>query len=335
MLVWGALMIGGCRGELPGDTWIGTPLSERPTANPSTLTSAAALEIPPPPPEEPRPTPMPRGAGLPPDPGAALPSAPSDAETRRLIAEADALARRGDIDEAVALLESAARRAPSDPHLALAQGRILRRAARPAQAITAWRRALTLTPDHPDALYGLATDLLALDRTSEALDPSERLAAARPDDPAVARLRAVLLERAGDADGALAARAELVRRDDPGARRALGDTLARQGRHAQAADAFAAAAADAPDDPDLALRHGTALALAGRLDAAEQALVKSTKLAPGAATGWQQLARVREQRGDRAGAIAALQALIDNVEGVDADSVRARIERLAAADGAE
>lgn len=333
MLVWGAL-IGGCRGELPGDEWIGTPLSERPMATPSTLTSAAALEIPPPPPEEPRPTPMPRGAALPPDPGAA-PIVPSDADTRRRLAEAEALARRGEVDAALAVLDGAADRAPGDLAIPLAQGRILRHANRPAQAVSAWRRALALAPDNPDALYGLTADLLALDRVDEALAPSERLAAARPDDPAVARLRAVLLERAGDADGSLAARAALARGDDPSARRALGDALARQGRHAEAADAFAAAAARQPDDPDLALRLGTALAFAGRLDAAEQALVKSTSLAPGAATGWQQLARVREQRGDRAGAMAALQALIDNVEGVDADAVRARIERLAAADGAE
>lgn len=338
MLVMTAL-VGGCRDRVaPGEDWLGTPLSARPAV--ASAVPIPAAPAPPPAPateERPRPTPMPRGPALPPPPDEITPLLPGDPAIRALIATAESQAASGDIDAALATLRDAARSAPDDAGIPLAEGRISLKAGRHTEAVTAFRRVLGALPAQPDALYGHAYALLRLGRAAEATTAIDKLARLQPGDLRIERLRAAVLDSAGDGDAALAVRAEIAQKEDGAtARRELGDALARQGRHADAAEVFAQAAAAAPDDAGLRLRLGTALGLAGRLDAAEATLEASTRLAPSTGAGWQALARVREQRGDAEGAARAWESMLANVAGADATAIRARIERLraGAADGA-
>lgn len=337
MLVWAALA-GGCRERVaPGEEWLGTPLSTRPEVA-SVAPIAPAFEPPPAPrpiaDEPPRPLPMPRGAGLPPLPEEATPIPPGDPAIRALIATAESQATAGDLAAALATLRDAAARAPDDPAVPLVEGRVLQAAGRHADALTAFRRVLRDVPTHTDALYGVAYALLRLGRPADAVATVDRLARlthGQPGDLRVERLRAAVLDAAGRGDAALAVRAGIAQKEDGAtATRELGDALARQGRHADAAEAFAKAAAAAPDDADSRLRLGTALGLAGQLDAAERALEESTRLAPKTAAGWQALARIREQQGDREGAARAWESLLANVGPADETAIRARIERLRA-----
>lgn len=316
-------------------SWIGTPIADRPAPTP---TAPVELEEPEQsseiddeaPSELPRPVAMYLGAsGLPADPPAGEADA-GDAEVRALIAEAEALAAKGDLDGAVATLRRAATRAPRDPAVALAEGQIYQRAGRYSDAAVAFRRVRGRAPDDTEALYGEAFALLKLGRAGQARPLVEALARLRPDDVQVERMRAAVLAGGGDVDGMLAARARIADKEEgASARRELGDALARAGKHAEAAEAFARAAEAAPEDARLRLRQGTALGLAGDLAGAEKALKESARLSPADPSAWRALAKVREKRGDLAGAEAALVQMLEKADGTAADA--ARLERLRAA----
>lgn len=343
MVVGGALYVGCAESGRPvsGGAWIGTPISARPAPTPTPPVEATPADDPAEaaddaPAELPRPVPMALGAGLPPIAAPAGEAVPGDAEVVALIEQARAMASAGDFEGAIATLRRASARAPKDPAVALAEGRIHQGAGRHADAVTAFRRARGRGEPTAEGLYGEAYALLQLGRAGEATGLVDALARLRPGDVQVERLRAAVLAGGGDIDGSLQARARLAEKEDGvAARRELGDALARAGRHAEAADAFERAAAAAPDDAALHLRLGTARGLAGDLAGAERALATSTRLAPGDPAGWQALARVRQQRGDRAGAADALEALLDRAGGSDDAAVRARIERLRAPAGEE
>jgi predicted Zn-dependent protease len=89
---------------------------------------------------------------------------------------------------------------------------------------------------------------------------------------------------------------------DPQARFFLGKALAAQGKHRDAAAAYAAAYASDPLDHDIALAHGQALLRAGRGDEAERVLTKLAADHPEAAGPLAELARAHAAREDYAGA---------------------------------
>ena len=86
------------------------------------------------------------------------------------------------------------------------------------QALTAFRRALELRPDYPDALVSLGQTLLMMRRPFDAIPPLERTVALRPSFRAAWTL--------------------------------LGRARGMTGDHAGAADAFGRAVAIAPADTD-------------------------------------------------------------------------------------
>ncbi|HZN54974.1 MAG TPA: tetratricopeptide repeat protein [Candidatus Polarisedimenticolaceae bacterium] len=91
---------------------------------------------------------------------------------------------------------------------------------------------------------------------------------------------------------------------DPAASFFLGKALSAQGKHREAAEAYAAAYAADPADHDAALAHGQALLRARHLDEAERVLQAAIDLHPEAAGPLAELARARFQRGDVAAALA-------------------------------
>lgn len=104
------------------------------------------------------------------------------------------------------------------------------------------------------------------DRLARWLPLVDRLAAAAPDDPSAAALRALLAARAGDSATALveAARAG-AHAPSPQAPARWSDHLRYHHAFEPAATLLEAARARWPDDVDLALRHGCTLAELGRL----------------------------------------------------------------------
>lgn len=340
-IVVGVALCGACVESgrpVSGGQWIGTPIADRPLPQPTPpVEVSSADEAGDDPPEEPvaelpRPIPMNLGpSGLPTVPGDAEDGGP---EVRALLEQARALAAAGKLDDAIATLRRAATRAPRDPAVALAEGQIYQRAGRYSDAAVAFRRVRNRAPDDPDALYGEAFALLKLGRAAQAGPLVEALARQRPNDVQIERMRAAVLAGSGDVDGMLAARARIADKEEgAGARRELGDALARAGKHAAAAAAFGQAAAADPADARLRLRQGTALGLAGDLAGAERALETSARLAPGDPAAWRALAQVRQKRGDLAGAEKALATMLEKSGGTPADE--ARLERLRTARAAE
>lgn len=329
-----------CAEPIPPDgaAWLGTRLSERPAPGtaaavspvdgPEEVEPSATAAA-----EEPADLPRPQPMAAPAFPGASPRGAADsvDGEIADLIALAHRQAAAGDLAGAVATLRRAQIRDRDVPDVPMALGRIMQQAGRYTEAEAAFREVLRLSPSMPEALYGRAFALLKLNRLAEARGVVERLRTLRPLDVQVERMYAAVLSGSGEVDAALAARARIAEKEEGAdARRQLGDALAREGRFDKAAEAFESAARTAPQDGDLQLKLGTALDGAGRLDDAEQALDRSTRLSPKRAAGWQALARVREKRGDKAGAARAYESLLRNVDGVDEAGVRARIERLRA-----
>jgi Flp pilus assembly protein TadD len=89
---------------------------------------------------------------------------------------------------------------------------------------------------------------------------------------------------------------------DPQARFFLGKALAAQGKHRDAAVAYAAAYAADPRDHDIALAHGQALLRSGRPDEAERVFERLASDHPDAAGPLAEMARAKAGRADYAGA---------------------------------
>ena len=100
--------------------------------------------------------------------------------------------------------------------------------------------------------------------------------------------------------------------------------LSAAGRHDRAAEVLATARAKKPKDSNLANAHGVMLKRAGRLEAAAEALQTARRLDPRSAAACQNLGNVLELRGDIAGAAAAF------AEGVKLDPRSAELWRLRA-----
>lgn len=159
-------------------------------------------------------------------------------------------ALRGDHERALALLRPAVERADADgapdPELLFNLGSVLHVLLRTEEAIAAYRRAVALRPDFPDAEYHLSEALQAIGRIDEALAALDALLTRHPHHPQGWRQRGDIeaaLGRPGAAvnfyemalaldpeDGAsaerLAAQADAFRR-----RRAILDARRTDGRH--------------------------------------------------------------------------------------------------------
>jgi tetratricopeptide (TPR) repeat protein len=91
----------------------------------------------------------------------------------------------------------------------------------------------------------------------------------------------------------------------------LGKALQAQGKHRDAAPAFAAAFAQDPSSHDAALAHGQALLMQRRVEDAEKVFTAMTSEHPESAAPFAELARCRAQRGDYAGALELFLKAVD------------------------
>ncbi len=143
-----------------------------------------------------------------------------------------------------------------------------------------------------EARYSLGFLLASRGEDAAAAAELRQFLARTPDAaqvPRAAYLLVLVLARQGDLPGAIDAfgRAQAVPSPGPDATRglaeaftALGASLASQGRLADANEAFARAAAAAPDAPGVHLNHGTTLMRQGRTTEAEQAFRRGLVIAP-------------------------------------------------------
>lgn len=208
-------------------------------------------------------------------------------------------------------------------------GREAERSQRRQDAATAYREALSLTPDRADILFHLGGVLQDLDRPEEALAAYDAALAVEPDLTNALINRALL--HAGQGDRARAAsgwRAALA--CDPGRSRVLADLaveLERNGDWSGAAVLLRrAASARLPDaDPGEWLRLAMALRLSGRPEGALRVLRGLAGAAPGHAHVWRdigvtlrQMNRLVEGRG-----------FLDRARSAAPDDLTVRAERAA------
>ena len=161
------------------------------------------------------------------------------------VEEARALARAGQLDEAVRAYTRVLDARPNDVEARMERARILGWLHRHADALADYDRVLALTPRDVDAILGRARALVRLDRIDEAREVLEKTATDYPDV----------------ADVHLA----------------LGAVALRQGRTDEALRAFARARELAPTDPAPLIGLGRARAAAG--DAAGAAAARQEALA--------------------------------------------------------
>lgn len=170
-------------------------------------------------------------------------------------------------------------------------------AGRPAEALGQYDRALRQSPQSPAIHYGRARALEMLGRTGDA---AQAYRTVLRDDP--------------DHAGAAAGLAGLIGRDDPEAGLVELKRLAR----------------NRPGDPYLAARIGTLEATLGRWDQAAPQFETAAAALPEDAAAQHNLAVARDQLGDKAGAVAAYERVLElpPSPSVPLAQVRARLNEL-------
>lgn len=156
------------------------------------------------------------------------------------LAEARALLARGEDEDAIRVLQRAARSAPKDADILVCLSLALSRTAKPEQAEYHARRAVALAPTSPAAHARLGSALSELRRLPEACEAHRRAVALAPDDPVITADACTILHLAGLFEDAV--------------------RLAREGL------------AHAPDDPHLAARLSDSLNVLGHVDEALRVL---------------------------------------------------------------
>jgi tetratricopeptide (TPR) repeat protein len=154
---------------------------------------------------------------------------------------AQALAARQRFDEAQRAFETLARDHPRVRNVWYALGRYFVRTERPAEAVAAYERELSVTPDHVPARLGIAA-ILVQDDPGRALRLVEDALRLNPRLPLAHYLHGTLLLARGDTAAAIVAleTAERSVQDDPGVYFALSRAYAKAGRTADAERARAA-----------------------------------------------------------------------------------------------
>lgn len=135
---------------------------------------------------------------------------------------AEALAKTGRVDEAIAVYRAAI---ADDPTLGFELGNLEFSRGHAPAAIAAWRAVLAVEPTWHTVRDNVAVALLALDRPDEAIAELERVVGEEPQHQRAQRHLGMALARVGRRDEALAAlrRAVALDADDREAARALAD----------------------------------------------------------------------------------------------------------------
>jgi predicted O-linked N-acetylglucosamine transferase (SPINDLY family) len=231
------------------------------------------------------------------------------------LAEARAALSRGDAKAALLGVTRALAADPRRADLWGELGRIYLAIGRPDQTRAAMERALTLEPERAAWWHFTGLAVHAEGRHADAAGIFDT-ALRQPDaEPAMRVALAAALLDAGDASRALA-EAERAARDCPHDAQAafvLGNVRVALGRHADAAEAFAAATAIAPGFAQA--HHNRALALdeAGRVDDAIAACDAALAADPGLLPALSQRVFLQRRIGDWTGLAARSTALLEAV----------------------
>lgn len=167
-------------------------------------------------------------------------------------------------------------------------GRFLLRAGDPKQAMEAaahLRRALEIEPRQLETRFELVAAYRALGDMEQAGAQLKVLQDARPSDPRVTYIAALLASDRGNLDEAINGFREALRRDPSlvGVRHDLGVAYVKQQRWAEAIDIFAELSRRQPDAGEAAYFHALALYNAGRAEEAEREARRALRLDEGAA----------------------------------------------------
>jgi tetratricopeptide (TPR) repeat protein len=178
-------------------------------------------------------------------------------------------------------------------------GNWLRQLGRTDQAIAAFRQAIALRRDYPEAHDNLGSTLLGAGRTAEAEAEFRSALQLRPDSAQGHNNLANALLARGLAAGAITEYGEAVRLAPAQAtlRANLAGAFLQAGRPAEAVPAYAAAARLAPGDPAAHDGLATALAQSGKLPEAEAEYREALRLRPDFAEAHFNLASVLAQLG--------------------------------------
>ncbi|MDB5861691.1 MAG: FlbA protein-like protein [Ramlibacter sp.] len=185
-----------------------------------------------------------------------------------LLALAQLAGSRGELAQALQLLQQARVLAPSNPEIVFRQGLAQRALGDEPAALASFDAALALAPGNPAVLNARGLALKAQGRNVEALAAYDQALERVPRFAEALNNRGVvlrLLDRLEEAAASFRAAAEA----QPNAAEIhnnLGWTLHRLDRHDEALAAYAQALRLAPGNPDFAVNHGNALLEAGRAE---------------------------------------------------------------------
>jgi tetratricopeptide (TPR) repeat protein len=161
--------------------------------------------------------------------------------------------QQGKLDQAILLLNHAARWAAQSANAQVRVGVILTALKRPEMAVGYYQAALTLKADHADAHLRLANILFALDRPQEAIEHYKSLLAIHPDHCGAHNNIGIAFQAIGQLQSAVMhfQRALAIKPDYAEARGSLGNALRALERPHEALFQYKRALAIRPDYADL------------------------------------------------------------------------------------
>jgi len=220
--------------------------------------------------------------------------------------------RGGDLARAEASYREALRLAPSYAEARLNLGNALGEQGRADEALAAYAAALELKPGLLAASLNRAALLARLGRGAEARPELESLAARHPESTELLRLRAQVETTAGNQPAALELLRQIVKRDpaDRAARLRAGQLLAGMHRYRAAIAELAALRAREPGWVEAHAAYADACMGDGRAAEALAGYEGVLKLDPAHFAARVSRALILGQRGERAGALASLEALL-------------------------
>ncbi len=203
-------------------------------------------------------------------------------ESQALHARANALARQGDSEQALALFRRAIELQPEYPELHNDLGVALAQQGQVEEAVQQFQEALRQKPEYPEALNNLANLLRTLGRFEEAVESYRRALAIRPDYPDASKNLGNALAEKDRLDEAITCyRAAL--RYNPGyaeVHNNLANALVRQGRFEEAIASYRRALQHSPTYTQAYNNLGNALADDGRLAEAVACYHEAIRLNP-------------------------------------------------------
>jgi Flp pilus assembly protein TadD len=205
-------------------------------------------------------------------------------DAERVFAEALAQFESGRFDEAAATCASLQASFPKNAGVLHLYGLVQLRRGQHSEARAKLERAIALSPDDPELRANLAAMLAETGHPGPAIDHFKHAQRLRPNEARIVHGLVLALRAAGRLPEAATVLAESAQRHPKNLAllRQRGEVEAILGRTAIAADSFAAALDETPDDPGLLADLGGSLLRQGFAEAALRAFERWAKLEPSA-----------------------------------------------------